>query len=145
MEPTKEIETVAIQTGPVGEMKTIPLLTIITIILNLFIVVPYGGFLANIELVAIKTLCFDHIAPLQFELIVLVTLAAAQLLLIVSVFLKKAKSKFTFAMAGILVMWLNYFYLLLNTREVIIILTALPFLILSVILVTLLFKKISPS
>ena len=126
-------------------MKTISLLTISTIILNLFIAVPYGGFLATIELVAIKTVCCDHIAPLRFELIVLVTLAAAQLLLIVSLFLKKAKSKFTFAILGILMMWLNYFYLLSNTREEIILLTALPFLILSVILTTLLFKKISPS
>jgi hypothetical protein len=126
-------------------MKTSLLLTIATIILNLFIVVPYGGFLATIELVAIKMLCCDDIAPLRFELIVLVTLATAQLLLIVSLFLKKPKSKFTFAILGILLMWLNYIYILSRTKEEMIFLTALPFLILSVILATLLFKKILPG
>jgi hypothetical protein len=124
-------------------MKIISLLTIATVILNLFIVVPYGGFLATIEWAAIKASCCDPVSPLRFDLIVSVTLAGAQVLLIVALFLKKLK--FPFVILGVLLMWVNYFYLLSNAREHIILLTALPFLLFSVILVAFSFRKILSS
>lgn len=131
-------------------MTGISKLTIATIILNLFILIPYGGFLVMIEFFSFYTMVSDR-TFLPIYLLGIFSLSG-QLLLMISIFLKNVKTKFTLIIIGLLLMWLVFYYMafngfhigfLKNTKlDTTIFLTGLPFLMLSIILLIRLFKKL---
>jgi len=134
-------------------MKIISRLTIATIILNLFIVIPYGGFLLIIEFY-----CFTVISGVDSNLpigLIGIFSIVAQVTLLFSLLVKTKKRKIILVVPSLLIMWTIIYYMISNGFENIfsssfyfdpfIFMTALPFLILSIILVYKLFKNIPLS
>ena len=132
-------------------MKIISRLTIATIILNLFIVIPYGGFLLIIEFYSFSVIRgIDSNLPIG---LIGIFSIVAQVTLLFSLLAKTQKRKIFFIVPSLLVMWTVIYYMISNGFEnifsssfyfdPIILATSLPFLILSIILVYKLYKSIS--
>jgi len=125
-------------------MKIISRLTIATIILNLFIVIPYGGFLIVVEYGGLSLL-----GGFESNIIGIVSFVT-QIILLISLSVKTKKTRIILIIPSLLVMWTTLYYMIVNgfnnifsnsvSIDTTISLSSIPFIILSIILIYQLLK-----